>query len=347
MHVFRPLTTERLIIRQAQVEDARALCERRNDPLVAENQNWTLPYPIEAATGLVTASSQMDGPANDDWWMATVTTPEGEILGDLAVRLEWEGRAAEIGYTFASKHWGRGYATESAGALVDWLFEETDVTRVSAKTHPENIASAMVLERLGFLFEGHTRLSYWVDDKPSDDWLFGLLRGDWEAWRKRRTEPPATVELVEITIDNVEDVYRLKTPKTQDRFVSTMPGSFTDALFPKEWDGGQATPWMRAVAADDQIVAFVMLALTNKHHPEPYLWRLLIGRMHQRRGIGRRVLDLIVEECREMGDSALLTSWVEGRGSPAPFYEAYGFEPTGNIIDGETEARLRFSRLSE
>jgi hypothetical protein len=78
--VFQPLTTERLIIRQARFEDALALCERRTDPLVAEYQG-----------------SQMDGTATEDYSMATVTTPEGEILGDLAVRLEWEGRAAEIG----------------------------------------------------------------------------------------------------------------------------------------------------------------------------------------------------------------------------------------------------------
>jgi hypothetical protein len=40
-----------------------------------------------------------------------------------------------------------------------------------------------------------------------------------------------------------------------------------------------------------------------------------------------------------MGDSTLLTSWVEGRGSPRPFYLRNGFEPTGKIVDEETEAR--------
>jgi GNAT superfamily N-acetyltransferase len=83
----------------------------------------------------------------------------------------------------------------------------------------------------------------------------------------------------------------------------------------------------------------VMLALSSDHHPEPYLWRLLIDRLHQRRGIGDRVLDLIADECRAMGDTALLTSWVEGKGSPRPVYERHGFLPTGNIHDGETEAR--------
>ena len=73
---------------------------------------------------------------------------------------------------------------------------------------------------------------------------------------------------------------------------------------------------MRAIEADGQIVGFVMLALTTPNHPEPYLWRLLIDRMHQRRGIGSRALELLADECRAMGDSTLLVSWAEGKGSP-------------------------------
>jgi diamine N-acetyltransferase len=42
-----------------------------------------------------------------------------------------------------------------------------------------------------------------------------------------------------------------------------------------------------------------------------------------------------------MGDATLVTSWGEGKGSPRPFYLSHGFEPTGNIIDGETEARRK------
>ena len=55
-------------------------------------------------------------PVDGQWWMATVCLLDGEIIGDLAVRLTWGGRSAEIGFTFASQHWGRGYALEAAEA---------------------------------------------------------------------------------------------------------------------------------------------------------------------------------------------------------------------------------------
>jgi GNAT superfamily N-acetyltransferase len=147
------------------------------------------------------------------------------------------------------------------------------------------------------------------------------------------------LRLVEVTTGNERMVSKLTTHKTQEAFVAPMAWSFTDALFPEVVDGAPLAPWMRAVIADGEVVGFVMLALRTEYHAEPYLWRLLIDRLHQRRGIGGWVLQLIADECRQMGDATLLTSWTEGKGSPRPFYIRHGFEPTGRVIDEETEAR--------
>jgi len=91
---------------------------------------------------------------------------------------------------------------------------------------------------------------------------------------------------------------------------------------------------------DGELVGFVMLAERTARHPEPYLWRLLVDRRHQRRGIGDRVLDLLVDRLRRAGAPSLLVSWVPGRGSPAPFYLRRGVRPTGVVDDGEIGARL-------
>jgi diamine N-acetyltransferase len=212
--------------------------------------------------------------------------------------------------------------------------------------HPDNTASAMVLERCGLLFEGHTRSSFWLEDEVSDDWIYGMTRPDWEAWVNRPTSAPESVELIEISEANERQVSKLHTHKTQERFVSPMAASFTDALFPEIVDGAPVVPWMRAVVADGEIVGFAMLALSTEHHAEPYLWRLLIDRIHQRRGIGRRVLELLESEAVAMGDRTLLTSWEEGKGSPRGFYVKNGFAPTGQIVEGETEARKVLEELA-
>jgi RimJ/RimL family protein N-acetyltransferase len=340
--VFTPVRTERLLLRPFRRADVAGLVARRNDPAVARYQDWTLPYPQERAESMVGEFAEMDGPANDAWWMLLIADPVTDApIGDLALHLTSEGRTAEIGYTLASEHWGNGYATEAVAALVAYLFEDLGVTRVFGMLHPDNVASALVLERTGFLFEGHTRLSFWLGDDNSDDHIYGLTREDWEAWRCRPRHVPERLRLIELTVDNNPDVWRLQTHKSQEAFVATMPESFADALFPEVVDGHPLVPWMRGVEADGEMVGFVMLALPTERHREPYLWRLLVDRLHQRRGIGGRTLDLVEAECRAMGGETLLTSWAEGRGSPRPFYLARGFEPTGRIVDDETEARKR------
>ncbi len=337
------ITTERLILRDPEPSDAPALAARRSDPDVARYQSWNVPFPIEEAESMVTHAPGLSGLVVDEWSMVTVAERDADktVVGDIAVLLTWDGRVADIGYTFASEHWGKGYAAEAVAAMVRWLFEERAVERVAAGLNPDNVASAMVLERTGFEFEGRKIQAYWTDDGAvSDDAFYGVTRTMWEDWLGRPTGPATDVRLVEIDATNYRAVRALRTHKSQERLVSPVINSFADAQFPEPENGHPVVPWMRAVEADGEFVGFVMVAVTTEHHEEPYLWRLLVDRRHQRRGIGRRVLDLVVDECRARGDRTLMVSWVDGKGSPRPLYERYGFVPTGEIEHGEVVARL-------
>jgi diamine N-acetyltransferase len=118
-----------------------------------------------------------------------------------------------------------------------------------------------------------------------------------------------------------------------------MDESFREALFPEVIKDAPVEPWMRAVQADGLLVGFVMIAAPRRHDPEPFLWRLLIDRLHQRRGIGTMVLDALEGQCRRWGVDSILVSWSTERGSPESFYMRNGFVPTGLLIDGEVEAR--------
>jgi RimJ/RimL family protein N-acetyltransferase len=341
---FTPLRTARLLIRPMRADDAAALAARRSDPEVAEYQNWLVPYPVERAEAMVAEIAQLEGPTDGEWWMATIADPDDTTaLGDVVVHLTWGGRTAEIGYTLRRSAWGEGYAVEAAEALVAHLFDSMGVTRVEAMLHPDNPASAMVLERVGMRFEGHTRSSFWLGDDNSDDWIYGMTRADWESWRTRPREPASDVRLVELTADSLPEVRRLQTHKSQERFVAPVAHSLGDALLPAVVVGRQLEPWYRCVEADGETVGFVMLARSNEVHLEPYLWRLLIDRLHQRRGVGHRAIDLVVAQCRSWGDRTLLVSWRQGKGSPEPMYRALGFVPTGEVVDGEIVARLTFA----
>jgi ribosomal-protein-alanine N-acetyltransferase len=96
---------------------------------------------------------------------------------------EWnpDFRLATLGYSLTDTAWGKGYAAEAVWALLQWSFETLDLNRVEAETDTRNLASARVLEKVGFVREGTMREDCIVNGEISDSWVFGLLRRDWQA----------------------------------------------------------------------------------------------------------------------------------------------------------------------
>ena len=88
-------------------------------------------------------------------------------------------RSASLGYCYDEAAWGHGYASEAARALLGWAYDTLDLNRVQAETDTRNVASARVLEKLGFRREGTLREDCVVDGEVSDSWVYGLLRRDW------------------------------------------------------------------------------------------------------------------------------------------------------------------------
>jgi RimJ/RimL family protein N-acetyltransferase len=88
-------------------------------------------------------------------------------------------RSAKMGYCLEEAAWGKGFATEAAGALLRWGFDTLDLNRVQAETDTRNKASCRVLEKLQFVREGRLREDCIVDGEVSDSWVYGLLRREW------------------------------------------------------------------------------------------------------------------------------------------------------------------------
>jgi RimJ/RimL family protein N-acetyltransferase len=87
--------------------------------------------------------------------------------------------SASLGYCLDDAAWGNGYATEAARALLGWAFDTLELNRVQAEADTRNVASARVLEKLGFIREGTLREDCVVDGEVSDSWVYGLIRREW------------------------------------------------------------------------------------------------------------------------------------------------------------------------
>jgi [ribosomal protein S5]-alanine N-acetyltransferase len=81
------------------------------------------------------------------------------LVGSLRLAIEPDRRlrSASIGYGIHPALWGRGYATEAARLIIEFGFQSLGHHRIWATYHPDNVASARVLDKAGMQLEGRLR----------------------------------------------------------------------------------------------------------------------------------------------------------------------------------------------
>jgi RimJ/RimL family protein N-acetyltransferase len=104
---------------------------------------------------------------------------DGRKIGFIAHWLVLPNKWMEIGYEIIPDERGKGYGTEAAQLIVDYLFLSKDVARIQAITDVRNIASQRVLEKTGFQKEGTIRKSGFVKGKWTNAYLYSILREEW------------------------------------------------------------------------------------------------------------------------------------------------------------------------
>lgn len=177
-----PLTSSRLILRPFTAADVPAFMAYRNDPEVARYQGWEVPYTQEQAEAFLFEMQQTQPGQPGRWYQLVIEhTASQAVLGDCAFYILAEDpRQAEIGFTLAAAHQGKGYAAEAIARLLVYLFTDLNLHRVRANCDPLNAASARLLARLGFRREGHFVQSLWFKGGWVDEVWFGLLQSEWK-----------------------------------------------------------------------------------------------------------------------------------------------------------------------
>jgi RimJ/RimL family protein N-acetyltransferase len=90
------------------------------------------------------------------------------------------GKTLEIGYALLPSERGKGYCTEAAKMMVDYLFLSKDVACIQATTDVGNVASQQVLEKTGFKKEGIMRKRFFSNGEWRDTVMFSILREEWK-----------------------------------------------------------------------------------------------------------------------------------------------------------------------
>ena len=142
------LETERLALRRPTLADVKAIAHLANDRRIAENTR-RLPYPYlhDHAVEFVRA---MAADRRETVFLIEHTHSPIGMVG-----IDWrEPGAPELGYWLGVAHWGQGFGTEAARAVIDFFFEEFDAEHLISGARVANPSSRNILEKCGFQWSG-------------------------------------------------------------------------------------------------------------------------------------------------------------------------------------------------
>ncbi|MDA0353064.1 MAG: GNAT family N-acetyltransferase [Chloroflexi bacterium] len=167
-----PIATDRLTLRRFEEGDVAAILRLSADPSVHEEADELGSNEDEALTYIRAQLALTPFQQDALFDLAIVPHEVGELVGMATVVRG--ATTAEVGFALHSDYRGRGYATETASALVDTAFRELAVDEVQAQVAPDNAASRAVLARIGLREVGDR-----FEVREAGDLAYAITRPEW------------------------------------------------------------------------------------------------------------------------------------------------------------------------
>src|SRR5512135_2809821 len=153
------IDTGRLILRRFDVNDLEAFYQLCSRPEIIRYAQSTPIASREEARKFMEAAPFHDYATYGYGRFACVWKATGEVIGFSGLKYVPEISDTELGYRFLPEFWGLGLATEAGRASINFARSDLRLQRLVALVHPENVASANVLAKLGFAVEKTIRYS--------------------------------------------------------------------------------------------------------------------------------------------------------------------------------------------
>ncbi|HOC33331.1 MAG TPA: GNAT family N-acetyltransferase [Ruminococcus flavefaciens] len=171
------IETEILLLREMNRDDFDALFDILSD---AETMaHYPSPFDEEKVRSWI--AWNIDNYRKYGFGLWSVVLKEcGKVIGDCGVTMQnIDGDILpEIGYHINRNYWRKGYGSEAAEAVKDWMFENTDFDILYSYMKYTNIASAAVAESVGM-----TKIKEFPDNKNGMTYVYSISRAQWESGR--------------------------------------------------------------------------------------------------------------------------------------------------------------------
>jgi RimJ/RimL family protein N-acetyltransferase len=149
--------SERLLLRAPRPDDGEAINRAVIESLeeLRPWMPWAMEAPSLADSEEVVRRAAVKFQAREDFMLLLWDRASGELVGGSGMhRIDWEIPAVEIGYWVRTSMSGRGYITEAVNAITHFAFDTIGAHRVEIRCDEQNVRSAAVARRAGFVLEG-------------------------------------------------------------------------------------------------------------------------------------------------------------------------------------------------
>jgi RimJ/RimL family protein N-acetyltransferase/protein tyrosine phosphatase (PTP) superfamily phosphohydrolase (DUF442 family) len=180
--ISRPvhLETPRLILRDAQPDDAPAIQAYAGDAEVCRYERWGPNTLEQTLRFLQRRSDEQADPKRRTLELLIVEKTSHDVLGGATMHVtESDSLEAELGYVLSRSQWGRGIVPEACEKLLEVGFGWLGLHRIWASTDTENIASQRVLEKLGMRREAHFEKDAFVKGAYRSTFVYALTEAEY------------------------------------------------------------------------------------------------------------------------------------------------------------------------
>jgi RimJ/RimL family protein N-acetyltransferase len=153
------METERLILRKVSLDDAEFILELLNEPSFLQYIGDKGVRNLDDARQYVLNGPVASYEKNGFGLYLVVLKDDGTPIGISGLVKRDTLPDPDIGFAFLPAYWSKGYALESAAAVMNYARDVLGLDRVLAITNPDNEASEKLLGKIGLRFERMTKLS--------------------------------------------------------------------------------------------------------------------------------------------------------------------------------------------
>jgi [ribosomal protein S5]-alanine N-acetyltransferase len=175
---FPQLETERLILREMQLEDAEAIFEMFSDEEVMRYRDVLAFSRLQEAQQFLISVRAHFTQGEETHWEITLKGKDS-LVGTCGYSWHLGPHFGAIGYDLARAYWKKGIMTEAVQALLRFGFEVRNLHRIEARVRLGNDASMRLLQRLGFQEEGRLRECLFLNNHYYDVRVFSLLENEY------------------------------------------------------------------------------------------------------------------------------------------------------------------------